>query len=108
MTKQAGRTDYTQPATQQVEVFGSEQAKDILTYNSPAFVRDWRTRPVSFTCMGCGQTITQERFPGPTPRYCSPGCQARATEERRREQTPARGRRYRERHKPMEDPSPPA
>jgi hypothetical protein len=30
-----------------------------------------RLRPVTFTCRDCGQTVTEERAPGPTPRYCA-------------------------------------
>jgi hypothetical protein len=103
MTKQVDRTDYTQPESQEVDVFGSKQAKDILPYSTPAFSRTWTTRPATFTCMGCGQTVTQERYPGPTPSYCSPGCQSQATQERRREQTRERVRRFRQRNKPPDE-----
>ncbi|MES1024858.1 hypothetical protein ABN584_19065 [Gloeocapsa sp. BRSZ] len=29
------------------------------------------TREVTFTCTVCEQTVTQHRFPGPVPQYCS-------------------------------------
>lgn len=34
------------------------------------------TRTVSFACAACHAHVSQERFPGPTPRYCSARCKA--------------------------------
>ncbi|WP_157507469.1 LuxR C-terminal-related transcriptional regulator [Ktedonobacter racemifer] len=33
-------------------------------------------REVTFTCEVCHKSTTQQRYPGPLPRYCSPECQA--------------------------------
>ena len=32
------------------------------------------SRPVTFTCQYCDQTVTQERMPAPMPLYCSDRC----------------------------------
>jgi hypothetical protein len=37
----------------------------------PAYYRTISTCKVTFTCLGCKQTVTQERLPGSTLRYCS-------------------------------------
>lgn len=41
-------------------------------------------RPVTFTCLHCGQTVTQERMPGPLPAYCSERCRLDAAATRKR------------------------
>jgi len=56
------------------------------------YTRTIVSRRVTFTCQRCGAVVTQQRFPGPTPAYCSEDC---ATEARR-EQTRVRVRRFRE------------
>lgn len=91
------RSYYQQPRTQEVAIFA--EAADVLPYDDPAFERTWDTRPVTFQCAHCGQVVTQERYPGPTPTYCGRECQLAATEARRREQTRERVRRLRERRK---------
>lgn len=61
----------------------------------PAYTREIATRSVTFACQWCGRTVTQHRFPGPLPAYCSDTCKADA----QREQTRQRVRRYRERQR---------
>jgi hypothetical protein len=61
----------------------------------PAYQRTIETRPVTFLCRICRETVTQERLPGPMPLYCSDTCR----EEARRQQTLERVRRLREQRK---------
>ena len=42
------------------------------------------SRPVTFTCQQCNQTVTQERMPGPMPSYCSGRCRLDAAAIRKR------------------------
>lgn len=42
------------------------------------------SRPVTFTCQQCNQTVTQERMPGPMPSYCSDHCRLDAAATRKR------------------------
>ena len=72
-----------QPREQAVEIFGD--LADVLPYTQPVYRRTVRTRPVTFTCARCGREVTQQRFPGPTPRYCGDGCRAQAQRVRTRE-----------------------
>jgi hypothetical protein len=51
-----------------VNVYGDKFAREKNPL--PAYQRQLATRPVTFTCVMCKQTVTQERYPGPTPRYC--------------------------------------
>jgi hypothetical protein len=88
---------YEQARTQELGMFG--QAADVLPYNHPAYERTWDTRTVTFQCAHCGETVTQERYPGPTPTYCGQECYEAATAARRREQTRERVRRLRERRR---------
>ncbi|MDZ4877669.1 MAG: hypothetical protein CLLPBCKN_007104 [Chroococcidiopsis cubana SAG 39.79] len=48
------------------------------------------TREVTFTCTVCEQTVTQHRFPGPVPLYCSNECKQTARREQMRELMRAR------------------
>jgi hypothetical protein len=57
------------------------------------YTRTISTRPLTFTCRWCQRTVTQQRFPGPQPAYCSEDCRREA----QREQTRERVRRYRAR-----------
>lgn len=41
-------------------------------------------REVTFTCVHCNQTVTQWRFPGPMPKYCTDECKAEARRESQR------------------------
>jgi superfamily I DNA/RNA helicase len=42
------------------------------------------SRAVTFTCEQCGQTVTQERMPGPLPSYCSDRCRLDAAAARKK------------------------
>ena len=42
------------------------------------------SRPVTFTCQYCQQTVTQERMPAPMPSYCSERCRLNAAATRKR------------------------
>jgi hypothetical protein len=53
--------------------------------NVLAYRRVIRRRPVTFTCRWCGTTTTQERFPSPTPSYCSDACRMEARRKSIRE-----------------------
>ena len=64
----------------------------------PAYHRTITSRPITFVCRGCKQEVTQERLPGPTPRYCSDGCRDEVT----REKTLKRVRRLRAERKKSE------
>ena len=57
-----------------------------------AYSRTLTTRQVTFTCQQCGKTVSQQRFPGPSPRYCGDTCKQEAT----RVGTRARVQRFRE------------
>lgn len=81
---------HDQPREQTVEVFGD--LADVLPYTQPVYRRTVRTRSVTFTCQRCGRSVTQQRFPGPTPRYCGDPCRDHAQRARTRD----RVRRFRE------------
>lgn len=49
-----------------------------------AYERVVGLRPITFTCNHCGQTVTQERMPGPLPAYCSERCRLDAAATRKR------------------------
>ncbi len=67
--------------SQIINVYGDKYASRTM----PAYQRQVSTRPVTFQCIVCKQTVTQERFPGPTPKYCSDACAASALEARNEE-----------------------
>ncbi|GAC1396171.1 MAG: hypothetical protein NVSMB65_15310 [Chloroflexota bacterium] len=93
------------PAGQQVvEVFGA--LADVLPYDSPVYRRTICTRAVIFTCQRCGQTVTQQRYPGPVPRYCSSFCQRRVQQDQTR--TRVQRLRARRRHAQDGEEGPPA
>ncbi len=77
------------PEQRTVEIFGAHA--EIRAYDNPVYTRVITTRPVTFTCGVCARTLTQQRFPGPLPRYCGDGCRASA----RRALTRARVQRHR-------------
>jgi hypothetical protein len=85
--------DLVQRRSHIVEVVGSDEAKK--RGQQPAYSREVFTREVTFTCVVCKNTVTQQRYPGHTPLYCSEGCR----EERRRERTRERVARHREKKK---------
>jgi len=74
-------------------VQGHASARTI--WGVPSYTREIATRLVPFTCAWCENTVTQQRFPGPRPAYCSEDC----TKEAQRAQTRERVRRYRERQR---------
>jgi hypothetical protein len=61
-----------------------EKDLDVGTYT-----RRIKQREVTFMCGVCGETVTEMRYPGPTPKYCL-GCVAavrrRQARERKRRQ----------------------
>jgi|SRR5579883_795647 hypothetical protein len=71
------------PQQRVLEIFGA--LADVLPYDQPVYRRTITTRPVTFTCVRCAQTVTQQRFPGPVPRYCGPWCQRQAQQAQTRE-----------------------
>ncbi len=40
--------------------------------------RTIRSRPVTYRCEWCGEEKTEERYPGPAPKYCSEACKHEA------------------------------
>jgi hypothetical protein len=63
-------------------------------------LRTLKQREVTYTCQFpyCGQTVTELRYPGPTPRYC-PACKQKQERWRReddRDAAAARMRRLRD------------
>ena len=48
-------------------------------------VRHVEAKEVTFTCGRCGETVTQWRYPGPLPKYCSDTCKVEARRESQRE-----------------------
>jgi hypothetical protein len=48
-------------------------------------VRHVNAKEITFTCALCNQTVTQWRFPGPLPKYCSESCKGEARRESQRE-----------------------
>jgi len=76
-----------------VRVQGHASARTVWGVSS--YTREITTRPIRFICAWCENTVTQQRFPGPLPAYCSEDC----TKEAQRAQTRERVRRYRERQR---------
>ena len=64
------------------------------TVSITAFTRTISTRDKTFTCAQCGQTVTEQRYPGHMPLYCS-AC----VDEVRKQQTRDRVNRLRERRR---------
>jgi hypothetical protein len=46
------------------------------------YTRTIHLRPVTFTCAQCGETVTQMRYPAPTPIYCNDDCKGEAQNEK--------------------------
>ena len=44
--------------------------KDEKKLEVKPFTRTLKTRAITFVCNECGQEVTEERYPGPTPKYC--------------------------------------
>ncbi len=79
--------------SKRVRVQGHASARTV--WGVPSYTREIATRPIRFICAWCENTVTQQRFPGPLPAYCSEDC----TKEAQRAQTRERVRRYRERQR---------
>lgn len=47
-----------------------------------AYNRRSKAKPVTFTCVVCGNVKTEYRYPGFKPKYCSDACSNQAAEER--------------------------
>ena len=59
------------PVSKQITVAGEKQPRK-------AYSRTLTTRLVTFTCQQCGKQVSQQRFPGPRPRYCTEACKQKA------------------------------
>jgi len=77
-----------------VDVYGDKFAK-ARPHPQVAFQRMISTSEVTFVCSVCGKTVTQYRYPGRSPRYCSDPCE----EEGRREKTRERVKKLRARQR---------
>jgi len=66
-----------------VNVYGDKFARE--TNPVPAYQRQLSTRPVTFICIVCKKSVTQERYPGPAPKYCSDECRAEHAAQRNEE-----------------------
>jgi late competence protein required for DNA uptake (superfamily II DNA/RNA helicase) len=64
-----------------VVVSGSKQARE--RGQGAAYCRVIATRSVTVRCARCGQEETQDRYPGPMPRYCHTCAQEMARERTR-------------------------
>jgi hypothetical protein len=93
----APRDEEPVPRQRVVEVFGA--LADVLPYDQPVYRRTLTTRLVTFTCARCAQTVTQQRFPGPVPRYCGAWCRS----QEQRAQTRERVRQHRARSRSAPD-----
>jgi hypothetical protein len=81
-----------------VNVYGDKFAK-ARSHPQVAFQRMISTHEVTFVCTICGKTVTQHRYPGCSPRYCSDPCE----EEGRREKTRERVKKLRARQRMMQE-----
>lgn len=82
-----------------VNVYGDKFAK-ARPHPYVAYQRMISTHEVTFVCAVCGKTVTQQRYPGRSPRYCSDSCE----EEGRREKTRVRVKKLRARQRMMQGP----
>ena len=69
--------------------FSDQQYLYVLRDTQPVAIitphqRSIKTRFVTFTCAACLENVTQERFPGRRPSYCSENCRLAAAAERKR------------------------
>ena len=55
--------------SKRVCVQGHASARTV--WGVPSYTREIATRPIRFICAWCENTVTQQRFPGPLPAYCS-------------------------------------
>jgi hypothetical protein len=79
-------------ASKSIAIYGNDQARQ---RQEPAYYRTLHPKQITFTCAGCGQSVTQEHYPGPAPKYCSPECYDQAQKDLTRQ----RAKRYRDRKK---------
>ncbi len=89
--RRRGTSGRAERQSKRVRVQGHASARTM--WGVPSYTREIATRPIRFTCAWCQDTVTQQRFPGPLPAYCSETCKTEA----QRAQTRERVRRYRER-----------
>jgi hypothetical protein len=80
-----------------VNVYGDKFAK-ARPRPQVAFQRMISTQEVTFVCAVCEKTVTQQRYPGRHPRYCSDPCE----EEGRRKKTRERVKKQRARQRMMQ------
>jgi hypothetical protein len=50
------------------------EEKTISVTRGTPYTRTLREREVTFTCVICGITVTEFRYPGPLPHYCGEDC----------------------------------
>ena len=77
-----------------VNVYGDKFAK-ARPHPQVAFQRMISSHEVTFVCAVCEKTVTQQRYPGRSPRYCSDPCE----DEGRREKTRERVKKLRARQR---------
>src|SRR5260370_40904726 len=75
-----------------VDVYGDKVAK-AHAHPRVAYQRMISTRQVTFVCIICGKTVTQQRYPGRSPSYCNETCE----QEGRRKKTQERVKEFRTR-----------
>jgi len=71
--------EYDTPRQQTIAVF-TDRAD-----TAPAYRRTVQTHAVMFTCHSCGCVVTQQRYPGQAPCYCSTACKQEAVRDQARE-----------------------
>lgn len=81
-----------------VNVYGDKFAK-AHPHPQVAYQRMMSTSQVTFVCAMCRQTVTLQRYPGRSPRYCSDPCE----QEGRREKTRERVKKLRARQRLMQE-----
>lgn len=79
-----------------VNIYGDKFAK-ARPRPQVAFQRMISTHEVTFVCTICEKTVTQQCYPGRSPRYCSGPCE----DEGRREKTRERVKKLRARQRTM-------
>ncbi len=79
-----------------VDVYGDKVAK-AHAHPRVAYQRMISTRQVTFVCIICGKTVTQQRYPGRSPSYCNETCE----QEGRRKKTQERVKQLRARRRMM-------
>ena len=67
-----------------VNVYGDKVAK-ARPRPQVAFQRMISTQEVTLVCTVCEKTVTQQRYPGRRPQYCSAPCEEEGRREKKRE-----------------------